>query len=73
MLGVFTTPGTCPRGAAPSRDCGFRVDKKFAELLGGRIAVESTEGKGSTFILIVPCEPAESAPVKRAIKASPAV
>ena len=45
---------------------GLYIAKKFAELLGGRIAVESTEGKGSTFRLIVPCEPIESAPVKRA-------
>jgi signal transduction histidine kinase len=34
---------------------GLYIAKKFAESLGGNIAVESTEGKGSTFTLTVPC------------------
>jgi signal transduction histidine kinase len=35
---------------------GLYIAKKFAEMLGGRITVESREGSGSKFTLTVPCE-----------------
>src|SRR5690606_2649040 len=35
---------------------GLSIAKKFSELLGGRIEMDSTEGKGSTFSFIVPIE-----------------
>ena len=36
---------------------GLYIAKRFAESLGGQIAVESTKGKGSTFRLTIPRAP----------------
>lgn len=51
---------------------GLSIAKQFADLLGGTIDVESTEGKGSLFTLSIPYEEA-SAPAVSALKQSESV
>ncbi|WP_151733532.1 response regulator [Paenibacillus tengchongensis] len=39
---------------------GLTICRELASMLGGRIEVDSAEGKGSTFSLFLPAEPAEA-------------
>lgn len=39
---------------------GLTISKKIIELLGGEITLESEEGQGSIFTVVIPCIPSES-------------
>jgi hypothetical protein len=42
---------------------GLAITKAYAEMLGGKITLESEEGKGSTFYFSFPIEPGQTEPV----------
>ena len=53
----FTQVNNLDSKARIGAGLGLAVSKSFAELMGGKMWVESVKGSGSTFYFTIPCEP----------------
>jgi PAS domain S-box-containing protein len=59
--GVGFDPETMPTGGESNRGFGLFSIRERLQLIGGRLEIESTPGKGSRFVLSLPLQPAASA------------
>jgi len=60
LFGKFVRLSTKPTGGEHSTGLGLFIVKKLVDALHGQVWCESEVGKGSTFILTVPCRASES-------------
>jgi two-component system, sensor histidine kinase ChiS len=51
------------RQAQEGTGLGLSISRQFAQLMGGDLTVQSTLGRGSRFVLTVPCRPARPADI----------
>jgi signal transduction histidine kinase len=56
IFDVFRQANADQRTSTNSVGLGLYIVKKFTELLGGNLEVDSKPGKGSTFTVSIPCE-----------------
>lgn len=61
----FRQAGDEPSGEKSGMGLGLSISRSFAELLGGKMWVDSTIGKGSTFFFSIPYEPANPVAEKK--------
>ena len=54
MFKPFTRLSAVPTGGEPSNGLGLSIIKSLCQQLGGKIAVESELGKGTTFVVTIP-------------------
>jgi len=63
LFTVFTRADEAKNAGIEGTGLGLSISKSYAELMGGRIIVESEYGKGSTFILEIPQKIVDESPI----------
>jgi len=61
LFDAFTRERTSTVSGIEGTGLGMAITKKIVDMIGGSIAVESEEGKGSEFIVNLPCRISDSA------------
>ena len=61
LFDAFTRERTSTVSGIEGTGLGMAITKKIVDMMGGSIAVESEEGKGSEFIVNLPCRISDSA------------
>ncbi len=53
---AFTRERTTTISGIPGTGLGMTITKNIVDMMGGSITVESEEGKGSEFVVVIPCQ-----------------
>ena len=73
VFDAFTRERTSTISGIPGTGLGMTITKNIVDMMGGTIHVESEEGKGSEFTVIIPCRICDEAPCESDKTAAPAV